>query len=139
VACAEVEDCAWCASENQCMTVSDVFGHDCRGTVFDPPCPTSFAGGRYGQITLLRQEGKNRLTEYGLFWGPTPWATYYNTTDSRVTGNLIVEPDPTFGGGAITAGGKAKKHPDPSPFGDWLFNSVISASVVRPLGERREL
>jgi mucin-19 len=45
--CVEVEDCAWCASENQCMTVSDIFGHDCRGTVFDPPCPTSFVGGEY--------------------------------------------------------------------------------------------
>lgn len=43
--CVEVEDCAWCASENKCMTVSDIFGQDCRGTVFDPPCPSSFVGG----------------------------------------------------------------------------------------------
>ena len=26
------------------MTVSDVFTHDCSGTVFDLPCPTSFVG-----------------------------------------------------------------------------------------------
>ena len=43
-ACAAVEDCAWCASESKCMTVSDVFTKDCRGTVFDSPCPESFVG-----------------------------------------------------------------------------------------------
>ena len=40
--CAETDDCAWCASEQRCMTVSDAFTMDCRGTVFDPPCPSSF-------------------------------------------------------------------------------------------------
>lgn len=30
------------------MTVSEIFSTDCRGTVFDLPCPTSFvAGGNY--------------------------------------------------------------------------------------------
>ena len=42
--CAEVDDCAWCASAQRCMTVSEVFAEDCSGTVFDPPCPTSFVG-----------------------------------------------------------------------------------------------
>ena len=40
----EVDDCAWCASAQRCMTVSEVFAEDCSGTVFDPPCPTSFVG-----------------------------------------------------------------------------------------------
>lgn len=43
--CAEDEDCAWCASEGACMTVSEIFSMDCRGTVFDLPCPTSFIAG----------------------------------------------------------------------------------------------
>ena len=42
--CAIVDDCAWCASANKCMTVSEVFAKDCRGTVFDSPCPDSFVG-----------------------------------------------------------------------------------------------
>ena len=40
--CAAVEDCAWCASDSKCMTVTEIFNQDCRATVFDPPCPTSF-------------------------------------------------------------------------------------------------
>ena len=41
--CATVDDdCAWCSSQNACMTVADVFSKDCRGTVFDLPCPESF-------------------------------------------------------------------------------------------------
>ena len=43
-ACAAADDCAWCASEATCLTVSDVFSQNCRGTVFDVPCPTSFVG-----------------------------------------------------------------------------------------------
>ena len=41
-ACAAMEDCAWCASEKKCMTVGEIFSTDCRGTVFDLPCPSSF-------------------------------------------------------------------------------------------------
>ena len=41
-ACAGDSDCAWCASEGTCMTISSIFEHDCRGTVFDVPCPESF-------------------------------------------------------------------------------------------------
>ena len=43
-ACASADDCAWCASENTCLTVSEVFSQNCRGTVFDVPCPASFVG-----------------------------------------------------------------------------------------------
>lgn len=43
--CAEDGDCAWCASAGACMTVSEIFSVDCRGTVFDLPCPDSFVGG----------------------------------------------------------------------------------------------
>ena len=42
--CASADDCAWCASENTCLTVSEVFSQNCRGTVFDVPCPASFVG-----------------------------------------------------------------------------------------------
>ena len=42
--CAQADDCAWCASEGTCLTVSDVFSQNCRGTVFDVPCPASFVG-----------------------------------------------------------------------------------------------
>jgi hypothetical protein len=40
--CAAQEECAWCASDNTCSTISDVFERDCRGLVFEPPCPTDF-------------------------------------------------------------------------------------------------
>ena len=52
--CAEDEDCAWCASEGACLTVSEIFSIDCRGTVFDLPCPTSFvAGNIYAQLNVV--------------------------------------------------------------------------------------
>ena len=40
--CAKMEECAWCASEEICTTVSDAFSRECRGLVFEPPCPDSF-------------------------------------------------------------------------------------------------
>eukprot|EP00944_MAST-04C_sp_MAST-4C-sp1_P002907 g2907.t1 len=46
--CASNTECAWCASKGKCMMVSDIFSESddnaCRGTVFDPPCPSSFVG-----------------------------------------------------------------------------------------------
>ena len=51
------------------MTVTDIFNQDCRATVFDPPCPTSFV------------------------------------EDKRVVGNLVVQADPMFGGGELSANG----------------------------------
>jgi hypothetical protein len=44
--CAGKDNCAWCASTNTCLTVSEIFSSNCRGTVFDLPCPDSFVGGR---------------------------------------------------------------------------------------------
>ena len=43
--CAASEECAWCASENRCTSVAEIFDTDCRGTVWSPPCPDSFVGG----------------------------------------------------------------------------------------------
>ncbi|RYH10041.1 hypothetical protein EON65_39710, partial [archaeon] len=40
LSCASDKECAWCASENQCTTIADAFTMDCRGLVFDPPCPS---------------------------------------------------------------------------------------------------
>ena len=39
--CAAEELCAWCASASKCMTVEETFYEDCRGVVFDGPCPAS--------------------------------------------------------------------------------------------------
>jgi hypothetical protein len=85
--CAGIDDCAWCASEKKCMTVSDIFSRDCRGTVFELPCPASFVAG---------------LCSPPYFYSVT---TSYLLTENRVVGNLIVEPDPVFGGGHISASG----------------------------------
>lgn len=43
--CAGNDQCAWCASENSCVTVSDAFSKDCRGVVFDLPCPSNYVSG----------------------------------------------------------------------------------------------
>lgn len=43
--CATHENCAWCANSQECMTVEDTFDKDCRGAVFDAPCPASFTPG----------------------------------------------------------------------------------------------
>ena len=43
--CASQEQCAWCASENTCLTISDAFSSDCRGIVFETPCPTDYLSG----------------------------------------------------------------------------------------------
>ena len=40
--CANQDECAWCASESTCTTISDAFSRDCRGLVFEPPCPANF-------------------------------------------------------------------------------------------------
>jgi hypothetical protein len=40
--CAVHDQCAWCASEGVCTTISEAFSKDCHGLVFEPPCPDSF-------------------------------------------------------------------------------------------------
>ena len=40
-ACVDMEDCAWCASEQRCLTVSEIFMTECEGSIFDAPCPSS--------------------------------------------------------------------------------------------------
>jgi hypothetical protein len=50
--CAGRDECAWCASQQKCMTVSEIFASNCRGQVFDLPCPESFVGGRF----VLKQQ-----------------------------------------------------------------------------------
>ena len=43
--CALAPECAWCASRDACIIVSEVFEAPvCRGTVFDSPCPATFVG-----------------------------------------------------------------------------------------------
>ena len=37
-----MEECAWCAAEESCVTLEDIYSRDCRGTVFDGPCPDSW-------------------------------------------------------------------------------------------------
>lgn len=43
--CAKQDQCAWCASENLCTTVADAFSKDCRGLVFELPCPENYIVG----------------------------------------------------------------------------------------------
>ena len=43
--CALKDECAWCASENLCTTISEAFSKDCRGLVFEPPCPQNYVTG----------------------------------------------------------------------------------------------
>lgn len=50
--CSSQEQCAWCASDNVCTTISEAFSANCRGLVFEPPCPTDFVTGK---IFLNRQ------------------------------------------------------------------------------------
>lgn len=51
--CAEQEACAWCASGNECLTIADSFKKDCRGVVYDLPCPASYVAGK--PVTLYLQ------------------------------------------------------------------------------------
>ena len=48
--CAKNVDCAWCASDNACITISAAFTTDCRGLVFEPPCPSNFVSGNYTKL-----------------------------------------------------------------------------------------
>jgi hypothetical protein len=43
--CAMQDQCAWCASESICTTISDAFSRDCRGLIFEPPCPEKYVSG----------------------------------------------------------------------------------------------
>lgn len=36
------------------MTVSEIFGVDCRGTVFDLPCPDSYVAGELRRLPRLQ-------------------------------------------------------------------------------------
>jgi len=51
--CASQEQCAWCASENLCTTISEAFSRDCRGLVFEPPCPNNFVSGKPKEATSI--------------------------------------------------------------------------------------
>ena len=53
-ACVESDECAWCGSQSKCVTVSEVFLEDCRGTVFDPPCPSSFVQSKATTLTIWK-------------------------------------------------------------------------------------
>ena len=39
--CVDMDGCAWCASEQRCLTVSEIFITECEGSIFDTPCPSS--------------------------------------------------------------------------------------------------
>jgi hypothetical protein len=43
--CAQHEMCAWCAADKKCMTAEETYFQDCRGVVFDAPCPASHTPG----------------------------------------------------------------------------------------------
>lgn len=66
--CAEDEDCAWCASAGSCMTVSEIFSIDCRGTVFDLPCPDSFVAGERQVVSRPRDSRLLTFRKTTVFW-----------------------------------------------------------------------
>jgi len=43
--CAVHEMCAWCANDQKCMTIEETFYKDCRGAVFESPCPAYYTPG----------------------------------------------------------------------------------------------
>lgn len=47
LSCASQEQCAWCASENVCLTTSEGFSKECGGLVFEPPCPLNYIPGMH--------------------------------------------------------------------------------------------
>lgn len=51
--CAQHEMCAWCAADMQCMTIEETFYKDCRGVVFDAPCPVSHTPGTTHNIVIM--------------------------------------------------------------------------------------
>ena len=44
--CAAANECAWCSSQDKCLTIEDTYSANCRSTVFAAPCPDSFIGGK---------------------------------------------------------------------------------------------
>jgi len=60
--CVSDESCAWCASEQRCLDLSEIFTSDCHGTIFDAPCPASW-------VPETRVVGDFILEPDGLFGG----------------------------------------------------------------------
>ena len=48
--CTEHEECVWCASSDSCTSLPEALGSDCRGLVFDPPCPDTYVAGWFSSI-----------------------------------------------------------------------------------------
>ncbi len=85
--CASQEQCAWCASDNLCTTMSEAFSKDCRGLVFELPCPANFVAG----MTMC-------IPTFFI-------ANFRIDLDNVIVGNLIIRSDPTFGGGELNVQG----------------------------------
>ncbi len=90
--CATQEQCAWCASENVCYSLSEAFSKDCRGLIFEPPCPSNYIPG-LGPLCMCPTQ-------------PYYHAHHFTLTDNVIVGNLVVKADPTFGGGALNITGE---------------------------------
>lgn len=89
--CAMHDQCAWCASESMCTTIADAFSMDCRGLVFEPPCPDTYVSG----IPPPPHTDKFCLV----------MISHKFLTENVVVGNLVVRADPTFGGGEFNVSG----------------------------------
>lgn len=66
---------------------------DCRGLVFEPPCPDNYVAG----IVLERL--------YIILFYENHYYFRITFLDNVVVGNLIVRADPTFGGGELNISG----------------------------------
>jgi len=99
--CAKQDHCAWCASENVCTTISEAFSKDCRGLVFEPPCPENYVAGK---VILFRHFSSRFLfTSYVIIILMN--SPHIPILDNVIVGNLIVRADPTFGGGELNLTG----------------------------------
>jgi hypothetical protein len=81
------------------MTIEDIYSRDCRGTVFDGPCPDSWIA------------------------------------EHKVIGMLTVEPDPSFGGGALKVAGVTQSGEAYQMAMDGSFKVEAASDVVLTAGD----
>ena len=80
------------------LVVGEIFAIDCRGSVFELPCPASFVSGSKN-VPYFKPQGQGSCN-YVCF-------RYFRITENVVVGNLRVEADDAFGGGQLRVSGPA--------------------------------
>ena len=124
--CAAMDDCAWCASQNSCMTVSEVFAKDCRGTVFDVPCPESFVG-------VNRVVG-NLIVESDSVFGGGHFKVTGNVTATQTFGLSIDQKGYQLNSADFVEISGGNNHSVNSPGGNVTIKAGLGKSVNRGRG-----